>query len=1248
MKLRVIIPSIFAVLIAMVAGVSAFAQNSRGAITGQITDPTGAVIPNAKITVTSTDTGAISHVISTAQGFYTVPDLMPGGYTLAVDAQGFKAFLRTGITIQTQQTVTINAKLEVGAATAEVTVSGAPPLIDTADASTGQVLSTQEVQDLPTDGRAPLGLAKIEYGVVVKAKHAQDSDSPVSNQTEDDFSLGGGNSSSNELLLNGVPNMQDADRYAAFSPELDAVNEVRVDVFGANAMYGDTSGGTVNITTKSGTNAFHGSASLFYQDSGCSGLDGSKFVSRSANGCSWMTALPYTTKVGGAVPSAEHENQVGATFGGPIWLPHVFNGHNKLFFFYAYEAYVGAQPPTQTIGTVPTAAERQGDFSSLLGLGGSYQLYDPYTASGTQSSYTRSALPSNCMGPAATTYSSSDCPTNAGLTLSPIAQAYLKYVPMPNYNGPTTKADGENNFFAYVPTTQNYRSHMGRIDYNLSSKDKLWGNAYRSKYLTDQSNVFDNEMSGTIADQIFAGGLVEEVHTFSPTLFADVRGGLSRYDNNNSETAAGISPSAFGFPAYMAQDASTLDIPRIDFTDGSNPISFSTEPGSIENFDTLQLFADVTKIYGSHTFTGGIDFRAYKESTLSPGYADGEFAFKNSSGSPVTGSNTASAPAFGSAYALFMLGIPSSGSYNISPAFQYNSFLDAYFLQDDWKMKPNLTVSMGVRFEHETPVNESQNRMVTGWNASATNEVTTAAESNYQTDCTSSCSALLPVGSFLPTGGAVYATSSNRDPYHVAPIYVSPRLGISWAPDALHGKGVVRLGYGIYDNPFGDSNFGQSYGFSQGTTYVPSANNGMTNNTLADPFPTSATAPATNPILQPSGSSLGPNAELGSSMGFYSPVIKVAYSERSSLDVQYQIGNTIMIDLGYVNNHQVHMPFGNAVSSIPLLPYLSRSPYYDATATNLLSGATFKNGGPPTTNINNPFKGLAGMTGSLSTSSLLAPSSYLLSNPEYSGVTENMIPAESSNYNALNARVYKAMGHGLTMNGVFEWSRLLGNLNQLNAGAAPTYGTNTSDHPFHFAGYGTYDIPVGRGRQFFSNDNRILDEIIGGWQVSAIYNFLSGYDLSWGNVIYTGNWNDFNNKQHGSANRTGQPVFNTSVFDTRTVENSNYPANNDPTNTSPTNPYNPSIQPNSYNYRTFPQYVMRQDYTSDWDGTVQKDISGPENVKIELRLDAFNLLNRPQYNTPTLTPTSSAFGTTSGVYSGTFARLFQLGAHVVF
>lgn len=1191
-----------ALFLAVLCGGRIYAQNSRGSITGQVTDPSGAEVANAIVTVTSTDTGAVTRVKTTGDGFYTAPALLPGGYRISVSAPGFQAFDRTGVQLHTQENATVNVKLQIGSTSSVVTVTAAAPLIDTADASTGQVLTTDQVQDLPTNGGSPLGFARIEYGTVVKGKHALGGATPISNSTVDDFSLGGGNSSSNELLLNGVPNMQDSGRTAAYSPQLDSVNEVRVDVFGANAMYGDTSGGTVNITTKSGTNQLHGSARWEYQESGCSGLYG-KYQSRSANHCTWMSAIPYSQQVGNGAPPSSHFNQFGGTIGGPVLIPHVFNGHNKLFFFYAYETYRGQQPPAQTIGTVPTQAERNGDFSALLNLnnGHDYQLYNPYSATGSQSSYTRTKIPGNVF-------------SNAGLSVSPIAQAYMKLVPLPNYSGPTTTADGENNYFTYTPTVQDYRSHMGRLDYNIGANDKIFGEAHRSRYLNQQSNYFHNSLTGTNSDQIMFGSQIEEVHTFSPTMFLDVRGSLSRYDNSNFISNSGISPSGVGFPGYLAQSATTLALPRIEFTDQTNPLNYSNQPGSFENFDTLQWFSNLTKVWRSHTFQGGVDLRAYKGSYLTPGYADGRFIFANSKGNPVSSGYQAVSPYFGSSFALFMLGIPTSGQEDIGAPFQYNSFLNAFFLQDDWKARPNWTVSLGVRFEHEIPVNESQNRMVIGFDPSATNEATGPAEANYA----KSPSPLLSASAFQPTGGAIYASSSHRYGYHVAPVYVSPRIGISWAPDALHGKGVVRMGFGIYTNPFNDYNQGQSYGFSTSTPYVSTSDNGITNNSVSDPFPA-----ASNPIQQPSGSKLGVNVNLGNKMVYYSPVIKVPYSERTSLDVQYQIGNSILVELGYLNNHQVHLSYSRQVDAIPLLPYLSRSPYFDVAANDLLTGATYS-GGPPSTNVPNPFKGVAGMTGSLSTSKTLSPNQFLMTNPEYSSVTEQLVPGSSSDYNALNARFAKLMGHGLTANAVFEWSRLLGTFNTMNPGEVPAYGETTSDYPFHFAGYGTYQLPIGRGRQFFSNDNRILDTLVGGWQVSAVYQFLSGTPMSWGNTIYTGNWHDFHNKQHSVANVSGQPVFNTADF------------NRDP-----------SVQPTSSNYRTFPAYLLRQDYTSNWDGNVQKEFATFERVKLQLRMDCFNLLNRPQYNTPNVKPTSSLLGTTTGVYTSN-ERRFQVGAHVVF
>jgi hypothetical protein len=726
-----------------------------------------------------------------------------------------------------------------------------------------------------------------------------------------------------------------------------------------------------------------------------------------------------------------------------------------------------------------------------------------------------------------------------------------------------------------------------------------------------------------------------------------VRGSVTRYDNTNSINSRGINPTSVGFPGYLASNSTVIALPQITFSDSGSPLNIgNTFSGTNENFDTIQLFASLTKVHGAHSFLIGADIRANKGSYFAAGAADGTFAFNKGNGNPVAGSNNAAAANFGSSFALFMLGIPNGGSYNIAAPFQFNSFLDGFFLQDDWKAKSNLTISTGIRFEHETPVVESQNHMVNGFNPGISNVATAAAETAYAAHPSS----LLPAASFLPTGGAQYASPGNRAAYNNPPLYESPRIGISWAPAAFNEKAVIRLGYGVYVNPYNDFNQGQSYGYTQSTAYVSSSNSGITNNNLSDPFPTSSGAAAANPILLPTGNTLGINTNLGGKMVYYYPNLKVPYSERASLDIQYQIGKTILIDIGYLNNHQVHLSYSNAVDTIPLLPYLSRSPYYDIAATNLLTGATFKTGGPASTNITNPFKGVAGITGSYFTTSTLAPNLYLMTNPEYTSVTEQLVPGSSSNYNALNARVAKQMGHGLTINGVFEWSRLLGTFNQLNSGDALNYGETTSDYPFHFSGYGTYQLPFGHGRQFF-NTNRYLNPVIGGWQVSATYQFLSGTPIQWGSVpgagvIYTGSgWRDFHNVQHSSANVIGGSVFNTSVFDTRTCQNgSTGTCQNDPSLAG----FNPNIQPTGNNYRTFPAYLLRQDYTSDWDANVQKNTTFGEGISMELRIEAFNLLNRPQYTTPNVSPTSPSLGTANGVYSGSFARQLQVGAHIRF
>ncbi|WP_420236719.1 carboxypeptidase regulatory-like domain-containing protein [Telmatobacter bradus] len=1169
------------VFLALLATVlTASAQEIRSTITGRVTDSTDAVLPHAQVQITDTDTGATAVIVTNAAGVYSAPFLNPGTYEIRVSVVGFKNYIHTGLVVQSEQMLTENIRLDVGSNDESITVSASTPLIDVTTANTGQELTAEEVSDLPSNGRSPLAFAHIEYGVVSKGKHSESQVTPFGNSTADDFSLGGGSAASNELLLNGVPNMEDSGRTAGFSPELDAVNAVHVDEFSANAAIGDTAGGVVNITTKSGTNQLHGTLSEYY------------------NGSRPFTAKPYFTTAGATVDST-HFNQYGATVGGPIYLPHLIRGKDKLFFFFAYEGYKGSAPAT-TIASVPTQAERNGDFSSLTSYSSSDQLYNPW--SGTMNSkgvVTRTIIPGNIL-------------SNAGLSVNSVAAAYMNMMPLPNYSGASTKADGENNYFASDPTTNDYYSEQARVDYNVSNANKVFFEFHRSHYDNAASNVFHNNLTGTSSYTNLLGGQIDDVHSFNSSLNLENRLGFSRYETWGGPNSLGMNPTSVGMPGYMASNSNALALPYMTFSDTSSIPSLSSNPASTEYYDNIQYFASLTKIVGRHILKVGPDIRSNKKSTLNLGAANGQFAFTSATGDYVTANSSSAKQGFGGALALFELGVPSSGTYSVNSAAQYDNWYTAYFAQDDWKATHNLNVSMGIRIEHETPLVESNNKIASYWDPNMTNAVTASSLAAY----TASPSSMLAASSFSATGGLVYANSSHRSPYSTALVYASPRIGFSYAPDFAHGTLAIRGGAGIYVNPFGDYYSGSSYGYSQSTAMTIGNIAGTApGTTLSNPFPTTATSTtAANPIQTPYGSTYGINTQLGSSMSYYASA-KVGYSEKWSLDIQKQFGKNWLIEVGFFGAHSVHSMVADTPSNTPLLAYYSHSAEADSTVTTEMK-----------TSVTNPFYGLMPTNASatsLNTSKTVTNATILQSHPEYSSLTESMMPFASSNFDSLLARVSKQLSQGLQFTLNYEWSRQLGNATILNTGASALqnglwYGETTSDFPQHLSVYALYDLPFGSGRLFF-NHSKLFDRIGGGWKVTGMYQYLSGTPDSWGNAIYTGNWHDFNNQPH----KTNGPSFNTSKFDTTTAD-----------------------QPNSYNWRTFPQYLLRSDPTNNFDFSIQKNLLIGQRVVIQPRVDAFNALNHPQFSAPNVSPTSSSFGYISSQLNSN--RSLQGGIHINF
>ncbi len=1147
-----------------------FAQEFRSTLTGRVLDPSGAPVPNVHLLITNTATGAQSEVTSGKDGYYTAPSLTPGPYQITGSVHGFKKYVHSGINIQTAQSVTENVQLEIGNTAETVLVTADAPLIDSATATSGQVLTTHEVENLPSNGRSPIGFVRDEYGVVPKEKHALAVVRPFDNSGGGDFSLGGGNASSNEVLLNGVPNMEDSSRTAGFSPSMDAVNEIRVDQFESDAAYGDTSGGTVNITTKSGTNQFHGTLSEF-------------------NETSALAAGLWFNNASGVKNPVTRQNQYGGTIGGPVVIPKVFNGHDKLFFFYAYEGFKDSTP-TSVFSTVPTAAERGGDFSALLKLGKSYQLYNPFTGTLSGSKVARQPFAGNVI---------------PNSLLNPVALAYLKFYPEPNLPG---KADGENNFISTTPTVDNYFSNMGRLDYNVSSNNKVFFDFHQSDWVQTGGNVFSNIATGTTTDVGMWGGVLDDVQTFSPTMVLDARLGFSRTDNaTNILPSLGFNAGSLGFPSYIGANATSAVLPAIKLSDINSTLSGKN--GGPSYFDNIQLYATLTKVWGAHTLKIGPDIRSNKLSQFNSGYPSGYYTFGNNW---VTSGTGAANQPFGGSLASLLLGLPTAGEYDIYEPTTSSNFYYAFFLQDDWKVKHNLTLNLGLRVEHETPIVESHNRETVGFDPTAVNAVTQAAEAAYASIYAASAAkypVLVAPSAFQPTGGLLFATPDHRSGYSTQTVMVSPRIGLAWAPDKLHNRTVFRGGFGIYFNPFNDYNTGPSTGFSQITQLVSTNNNYLSPAaTLSDPFPLGS-----NPIQQPTGSSLGVNTYLGNDITFLTPNPKTPYSVRWSFDIQHQFGKDWMVDIGYIGSHQVNLSYTNCLSAAtssgscngtPPLQYLTMSPYRDAALTTLMGSS-----------VRNPFAGLLpgtqlnGSTTSLAT--LLGPF------PQFTDVTQKLVPGGYAWFHMLAVRITKRFSNGLQFNINYEHSRQL-ETSQLQTGGPLVYTETTSDFPDHFVLTGSYNLPFGRGAKFLSNANGLVNALVGGWTLNAIYMIESGAPLSWNNMIYSGGNLHYNPTNLAAA-------FDVTQFDRNSAD-----------------------QPNQYNYRTFPQMFnnLRSEGANNADLSLLKNFNFTERVKLQYRFEAFNALNRTQFGAANLDPTKSTFGTITSQANS--ARAIQMGLRLQF
>lgn len=1136
----------FAILFLVVAGV-AFGQEFRGTITGRVIDPQKATIAHVRIVATQSETGAKHNVVSGEDGLFTVPLLLPGVYSVVAEATGFKRYQQDGIRISANESVGLDIQLDIGAATESITVTSDAAQVETATASTGQVVNSRQISNIPLNGGTPLVLAQLAFGVIPTG--IPTFVRPFDNAGPSGFSMGGFPDTNNEILLDGMPNTNSTVGTVAYNPPADAVAEIKVEGFQADAALGHTGGGTANLILKSGTNTLHGTAYGFAQ-------------------IPKLQATPFFTNLAGNTKTPHRFDQWGVTAGGPIYIPKVYDGRNRLFFFFAYEGVHDGLPEPATV-TVPTAAERTGNFSQLLAAGSNFTVYDPATGVTQGSRIARTPFANNII-PAS--------------RLSPVAVNILPYYPAANLPG---LADGANNYETSQVERNTYANELSRMDVMLSTNDKFFL-TYRHNDREDNTGIFVNDIAtGNLYHRRNYGAAADNVYTFTPTLLLDTRLNWTRYVSGEVLYSNNFDITKLGLPASLAAEALRLRFPEIDF---SNYQNIGTDYVGDTPFDIFQIFTSVTKIAGGHSLKFGGDFRLYRQSSYNFGDSTGQFGFGNSwTNGPLD--NSATAP-IGQDLAGFMLGLPVSGNLPVNAQSTIQAGYFSLFVQDDFRVRPNLFLNFGLRYERDLPDHERYGRSVDGFDFTTLNPVSAAASTAYNLNPI----AQIPVGSFSAPGGLLFANGSNPDIYSTRAHYVSPRFGFAWTPGGAGGKTVIRGGGGVFFAPIGIAGLNQE-GFSANTPLVATNNGYLTPaTTLSNPFPTG--------IQQPSGSSQGLATYVGQALTFYNPHPLNPYSVRWTLDVQRQLRWSSVVEINFVINHAVHLPVDTPLDYVPK-QYYSTSPLRDQTTINLL-----------TSNVPNPFVGL--LPGSTLNGSTVALNQLLFRYPEFTGITESALNIGSSYFHLAQARFEKRFSSGLQVLANYQFSKLIEMRSRLNPFDYSNLAKQiaSDDRPMRVTVSLNYDLPFGKGKGIGRNAGALLDRVIGGWSLNTVYVRQSGAPLTWGDYIYYG----------GGLNLESNNIHHT--FDTT--------------------PFNTiSAQQLSWNVRTFPNQFsnLRADGPDNVDFSVIKNTRILEKLSLQMRGEFFNVLNHVLFNAPNTSPTSSAFGTISG--QANVPRGVQLGLKMI-
>lgn len=1195
----------------LVLAVGTRAQTNQGELAGSVLDANGAAIPNASITATNEATGSVYRTTSTSAGSYRYPSIQLGRYTLTVTAAGFKQSVSKGVAIYVGNVTAFDVHMSVGGASETVTVDAEAPTIQTQSSDVGAVVTTKQVLELPL-ALGGVGALRSPEAFVFLVPGTVGPGSANSANGIFISKIGGGQNFGNEVLIDGLSQTrsENGSSFDEEAPSVEAISEFKVTTSSPSAEFGRTTGGIENFVTKSGTNSYHGSAFEIFRNEVLDANDWFSAGRKVACGADAACRARYERP-------PDKKNDFGVNVGGPLSIPHLYNAKDRTFGFFSWEQF------RQTLGshiltTVPTVAERSGDFSDRL-IGGATgqtnpcdgtpiqngQIFDPATEKtviqGGNTVRCRTAFQGNMIQPA---------------RLSAVGLNILKYYPLPQNN------QIQSNYLNGSTYPINNTTYTIRIDQNLGEKSKIWGtyNTRENNLVTGGQQTLPNPVDPNQWNQDFITHFfrIGWDYVITPNLLNHAILGTNRSNSKNFTVAAK------GKTNYAAE----LGIGNIDYTNfpvirpNANGLPNLSNTHADDNVDNGIRFADsLSWQKGRHSLKFGFDYRYQQYSNISYDTQAGEFNFQPSqtkaSDQPSSNSGT------GNGLASLMLGLVDYG--DLTQRLHQPRWISNYwagFVQDDLKVSNSLTLNLGVRYDIDQPRRESGNYT-----------------SNF------SLAAIDPHNG-LP-GALVFGTNCNRCNTRWADTWkkdVSPRIGFAFAPESLHNKTVFRGGYAILYGPLQYADFGGS--MITGYAATPSfASDGFEPAFQIDGgFPQYAPPPNLDPGQLDNGNAAAPRPVGGSYIaGKYG---RPAMVNQWNLQMQQEIAKDLILTVGYIGQAAQ-----NLRSGIENINNMNRANFsrgdqlyqYDLAAAGLTA----------------PYPGFNGQV-----QQVLRPF------PQYGYIATDccLQNVGHSSYNAMIATLERRFSNGLNLQASYTWSKTLTDADSALPGI--NGGVNQEQDPFNhrnakslsiqdipqtFVLSYIYELPFGRNRLFANHTNKLVDGIIGGWQVGAVHRYMSGQPISFGCADGIPGWDncimfsrvpgsDLSSHLHNAnfhaldtdANRAGPDPRVDSIFNgLLRTDNPAYSAlQPNPAIYSQNAPTNRNGGPFSLgNIPRVTGEVRNFRYLNE-DISVIKNTHITERLIFQLKAELLDALNRHTFATPDTQPYNNDFGVPRSVMAG--------------